>query len=281
MFLELEASHKRLPFSTRSNKESQGLQVGSETCLSARLAIYRDGEPGPKVEEVQGTGPEELIHKLCTAVERVIRDEGTDLPQVAVRALIENLVHADFKSPTVSVLDRGLTLRVADQGPGIADKVLAARPGYSSAGEAPRRIIAGVGAGLTIAALQAQERGGKLEITDNLGGGTVVTLTMPGGPIAAQHALAEPLFTAFPPAFELNTDRPSELSDNGKRVLLLLAELGGSGLATICDELRIAPDSARSELESLRRLGLLDPADQRKIVLTPAGLNYLDGIFVE
>lgn len=257
------------------------MQVGSETCLSARLAIYRDGEPGPKVEEVQGTGPEELIHRLCTALERVIREEGADLPQAAVRALIENLIHADFKSPTISVLDRGLTVRVADRGPGISDKVLALRPGYSSAGEAERRIIAGVGGGLTLAAQQAADRGGRLEITDNLGGGTVVTLTMPGGPIAAQHALTEPLLAGLLPAFELNTDRPSELSDNGKRVLLLLAELGGSGLATICDELRIAPDSARSELDSLRRLGLLDPSDQRQIVLTQAGLNYLDGIFVE
>src|SRR6202011_1141181 len=76
-------------------------------------------------------------------------------------------------------------------------------------------------------------------------------------------------------------DRPSELSDNGKRVLLLLAELGGSGLTTVCDELRIPSDAARSELESLRRLGLLDPGDQDHLALTPAGLNYLDGIFLE
>jgi hypothetical protein len=74
---------------------------------------------------------------------------------------------------------------------------------------------------------------------------------------------------------------PSELSDNGKRVLLLLAELGGSGLTTICDELRIPADAARSELDSLRRLGLLDPADRAQLMLTPAGLSYLDGIFAE
>ena len=77
------------------------------------------------------------------------------------------------------------------------------------------------------------------------------------------------------------SEAPSELSDNGKRVLLLLAELGGSELTTICDELRIPAVAARSELDSLRRLGLLDPADQAHLVLTPAGLGYLDGIFVE
>jgi Histidine kinase-, DNA gyrase B-, and HSP90-like ATPase len=267
-------------FSTRGSKESQSLQVGPETCLMARLAIYRDGEPEPKVEEVQGTGPEELIHRLCTATERVIRDEGAILPQPAIRALIENLVHACFQSPTVSVLDGGRTIRVADRGPGIVDKQRAVEPGYSSAGEAERRIIAGVGAGLAIAARQAEEGGGRLEISDNLGGGTVVTLTFAGTGNDVRSSLARPLPTGLRRSYPA-ADGPSELSDNGKRVLLLLAELGGSGLTTICDELRIPAGAARSELDSLRRLGLLDPADQAHLVLTSAGLSYLDGIFVE
>ncbi|MDQ6918349.1 MAG: ATP-binding protein [Candidatus Dormibacteraeota bacterium] len=229
---------------------------------------------------MQGTGPVELIHRLCTATERVIRDQGAILPQPAVKALIENLVHARFQSPTVSVLDRGRTLRVADHGPGIADKQRAVEPGYSSAGEAERRIIAGVGSGLTVAARQAEEGGGRLEISDNLGGGTVVTLQFAEIGRDTRSSLASAqladLPTDYPPA-----DRPSELSDNGKRVLLLLAELGGSGLTTICDELRIPAAAARSELASLRRLGLLDPADQAHLKLTPAGLSYLDGIFAE
>ena len=256
------------------------MQVGPETCLSARLATYRDGEPEPKVEEVQGTGPEELIHRLCTATERVILDQGAILPQPAIKALIENLVHARFQSPTVSVLDGGRTIRVADRGPGIVDKQRAVEPGYSSAGEAERRIIAGVGAGLAVAARQAEEGGGRLEISDNLGGGTVVTLEFASTGREIRPGLARPqsagLRQSYPAA-----DRPSELSDNGKRVLLLLAELGDSGLTTICDELRIPADAARSELESLRRLGLLDPGDHDHLVLTPAGLGYLDGIFVE
>jgi hypothetical protein len=256
------------------------LQVGSETCLSARLAIYRDGEPEPKVEEVQGTGPEELIHRLCTATERVIRDQGAILPQSAVKALIENLVHARFQSPTVSILDGGRTVRVADRGPGIADKRRAVEPGYSSAGEAERRIIAGVGAGLAVAARQAEEGGGRLEISDNLGGGTVVTLEFAGAGRHVGPSLAGPQLADLGRTY-LASERPSELSDNGKRVLLLLAELGGSGLTTICDELRITATAARSELDSLRRLGLLDPADQAHLILTPAGLSYLDGIFVE
>ena len=256
------------------------MQVGSETCLSARLAIYRDGEPEPKVEEVQGTGPEELIHRLCTATERVIRDQGTILPQPAVKALIENLVHARFQSPTVSILNGGRTIRVADRGPGIADKRRAVEPGYSSAGEEERRVIAGVGAGLAVAARQAEQGGGRLEISDNLGGGTVVTLEFAGAGRHVSSSLVRPQLAELGHAYSAS-ERPSELSDNGKRVLLLLAELGGSELTTICDELRIPAAAARSELDSLRRLGLLDPTDQTHLVLTPAGLGYLDGIFVE
>jgi hypothetical protein len=259
------------------------LQVGPETCLSARLATYRDGEPEPKVEEVQGTGPEELIHRLCTATERVIREQGAILPQPAVKALIENLVHARFQSPTVSVLDGGRTIRVADRGPGIADKEHAVEPGYSSAGEAERRIIAGVGAGLAVAARQAAEAGGRLDIRDNLGGGTVATLEFVGTGRDVRSVIAQPQLASLGLSYTAPTatDRPSELSDNGKRVLLLLAELGVSELTTICDELRIPAAAARLELDSLRRLGLLDPADQAKLALTPAGLSYLDGIFVE
>jgi hypothetical protein len=268
-------------FSTRGNKESQGLQVGPETCLSARLAIYRDGEPVPKVEEVQGTGPVELIHRLCTAAEAVIRDLGADLPQPALDALVENLIHAGFESPTVSILDGGRTVRVADRGPGIADKRMALEPGYSSAGVAERRIIAGVGSGMAVAARLAERFGGRLEITDNLGGGTVVTLAFAGVEGDARRERSEPLLAGLIDSRPPTADRPSELSDNGKRVLLLLAELGGAGLESICDELRISPSAAGSELDSLRRLGLLDPTDHAHVVLTQAGLGYLDGIFAE
>jgi hypothetical protein len=198
-----------------------------------------------------------------------------------VSAVIENLLHAGFKGVTVSILDAGRTIRVADRGPGIADKRQALEPGYSSAGEAERKVIAGVGSGLTIAARQAEQQGGRLEINDNLGGGTVVTLTFAGMTREVRGGLAEPLLASLLEIRPLAIDGPSELSDNGKRILLLLAELGGAGLTTICDELRIAGGAARSELDSLRRLGLLDPADQVQIVLTPAGLGYLDGIFAE
>ncbi len=256
------------------------MQVGPGTCLSARLAIYRDGEPEPKVEEIQGTGPQEVIHRLCTAVEVVIREQRPRIPHAAVKAVIQNLVHAGFQDATISVMDSGRTVRVADRGPGISDKQLALQPGYSSAGEAERRIIPGVGSGLAVAARLTADFGGRLEIGDNLGGGTVVTMSLPTAASASATRQPDPasaqLVVATPGPW-----RAGGVSDKGKRLLLLLAELGGASLVTIGDELRLSAEAARVEVEALRRLGLLDPRNQRQITLTPAGLQRLDGIFAE
>ena len=250
------------------------MQVGSETCLSARVAIYADGDPEPRVKEVQGTGPQELIHRLCTDLEGLILSRGSGIPQAAIRALVENLIHAGFRSVTISVLDDGQTIRVADQGPGIEDKERALLPGFSTADEELRRVIKGVGSGLALAAGIASAAGGRLEVSDNLGGGTVVTLSV---------GVAGTSTTRPRPSIEKSAadPRPTELSDYGKRVLLLLAELGGAVVPTICDELRISTLVAGAELEALSRLGLLDPTRDGRLALTPAGLRYLDGIFVE
>ena len=203
---------------------------------------------------MQGTDPQELIHRLCTATETVIRDLGADLPQPAVAALVENLVHAGFMCATVTVLDAGRTVRVADRGRGIPDKRRALEPGYSSAGPAERSVIRGVGSGLAVAARLAAERGGSLEINDNLGGGTVVTLTVAGGSRQTEEARVGPILAQL--THPARPARSSELTDDGKRVLLLLAELGGAGLPTICAELRIDGRAARGELDELRHLGL-------------------------
>ena len=255
------------------------MQVGSETCLSARLAIYANGESEPRVEEVQGTGPQELIHRICTDLEGLILSQEGGIPQAAVRAIVENLIHAGFRAVSISVLDGGQTLRIADQGPGIGDKERALLPGFSTADAEQRRVIKGVGSGLAIAAGIARAAGGRLEVSDNLGRGTVVTISIGQGigtitPTSspAQHQV---------PGRAASDPRPTELSDYGKRVLLLLAELGGAVVPTICDELRISSLVAGAELEALSRLGLLDPARDGRLTLTPAGLRYLDGIFVE
>lgn len=259
------------------------MQVGPETRLAARLAIYGDGEPAVRIEEIEGTGPQELIHRLSTRVEQVIRDNGSTLPQAAVKATLENLVHAAFRGVTVSILDGGQLVRIADHGPGIADKQLALTPGYSGADEAKRCLIAGVGAGLPTAKQLVEAAGGRLELDDNLGGGTVISMSILSSAPVRASAEAPVRVDGEGPAGRQTAPglARSAVSDGGKRVLLLVAELGGAGLPTICAELRVDRSAAEIELERLRRLGLVDPNGGEQMTLTPAGLAYLDGIFSE
>jgi hypothetical protein len=106
----------------------------------------------------------------------------------------------------------------------------------------------------------------------------VVSLSLPiPGPAPAQPARGGEAAAPGKPG----PGGRAELSEFGKKVLLLLAELGGARLETICAELRVAPSAAELELENLRRRGLLDPKGGNQMVLTPAGLAFLDGIFAE
>src|SRR5947209_3213639 len=107
---------------------------------SARLAVYAGPLDPPQVEDLADPDEAGLIEALFTRAAA-----RADLPLLAVREVIENLIHAGFHDALVSVMDGGRTLRVSDTGPGIADKELAMQPGFSSADAAARRVIRGVG----------------------------------------------------------------------------------------------------------------------------------------
>jgi hypothetical protein len=99
--------------------------------VSARLAIYGEALQPPSVEVFDEPDPGLLVEALYVRAAARSR-----VPALAVRELIENLVHAGFAGALVSVLEDGLVVRVSDQGPGIPDKALSpasARPDRPSA----------------------------------------------------------------------------------------------------------------------------------------------------
>ena len=96
---------------------------------------------------------------------------------MVIREIVENFIHAYFKAPTITILDGGNTIRFSDQGPGIKQKDLALEYGTSSATEEMKHYIRGVGSGLPYAQQYMVDKGGSLDIEDNLGGGTVVTIS--------------------------------------------------------------------------------------------------------
>src|SRR3712207_3173258 len=71
--------------------------------------------------------------------------------------------------------------RGAERGAGVQHKERAMEFGFSGATPEALREIRGVGAGLGIARAAAAKVGGSVTIEDNIGGGTVATIFVPGG----------------------------------------------------------------------------------------------------
>ena len=142
----------------------------------ARVAVYEAAGSAPRVEEVSSHDVGEYIEALASRVYELARERGGDIPYTVIREVSENLIHADFTEPVVSILDDGATVRFADQGPGISDKEHAVLPGFTTARTCMKHHIRGVGSGLPIVKDYLSVSGGDLVIEDNLGSGAVVTV---------------------------------------------------------------------------------------------------------
>jgi hypothetical protein len=215
------------------------------------------------VRELRADDPAELVEAAFTAAAEV-----SLVPPLAVREVVENLIHAGFADALVTVLDEGRTVRVSDTGPGIADRHRALLPGFSTAGAGERSVIRGVGCGLPLAAAVLAERGGRLEIAENLGGGAVVTLELPepaGGP--ARTA---------PPAAPAAPEGPDE---GARMALALLLELGSAGPERLAGELGLPLAECGRELVLLEHRGLVarEPGGAR--TLTEAGRALVATLF--
>ena len=222
--------------------------------VSARLAVYSDPAEAPQVEEFADADPVALIEDLCDAV-----GERSALPAPAVREVVENLVHAEFRDAVVSLFDAGHSLRVSDHGPGIADPRRALLPGVTSAGPEARIVVRGVGGGLPLAQQMMAAAGGRLEIDDNLGGGASVTLAAP-----APETVAVP---------------PRVCSDLARTILALLLEVGSATPQNLSAELGRSRAECGRELTLLQHRGLVARETSGGRRLTDAGTSLVATLF--
>jgi anti-sigma regulatory factor (Ser/Thr protein kinase) len=224
---------------------------------SARFAVYPEhGEP-PEVERLSEVDPASLVEVTFTRAAAAAR-----VPAVALREVVENLVHAQFAGALVSVLDRGWTVRVSDRGPGIPDPARAMLPGFTTADADARRVIRGVGCGLPLVARLMADAGGSLHLEENLRGGTVVTLA---GPVPAQSPQAGP---RVPP--------PSETA---RRLLALLVELAPAAPQRLAAELDLPLAECGRELVLLEHRGLVARAATGERTLAESGSALLATLF--
>lgn len=157
----------------------------------ARIAVYDDAAAAPRVVVVEPKDVRSYLEEITLQVTQLSAAQGGTIPFMVIREIVENFIHAYFMEPTISILDHGNTIRFSDQGPGIPQKDRALQYGTTSATEEMRRYIRGVGSGLPYAQQYMIDKGGSLEIDDNIAGGTVVTLSTKSG---AQAQGMQPAF---------------------------------------------------------------------------------------
>lgn len=155
----------------------QGGADAIEVRHPARIAVYDDASAAPRVVVIEPQDVRSYLEEITATVTRLAREQGGTIPFMVIREIVENFIHAYFQAPTITILDGGNTIRFSDQGPGIKEKPLALEYGTSSATEEMKRYIRGVGSGLPYAQQYMEDKGGSLEVEDNISGGTVVTLS--------------------------------------------------------------------------------------------------------
>ena len=265
----------------------------SNVSTRARIAVYEAMSAAPRIIDVEPSPVDEFIGRLSASIHELCRAEGGSVPYTVIREVAENLIHADFAEPVVSILDGGTTIRFADQGPGIGDKDRALLPGFTTARGEMKRYIRGVGSGLPIVREYLIHSGGSLAIEDNLGSGAVVTVyTGPRRrPEARPPALhpQDPQLAPEPKSSSLVMEQSAlpvvedggepplarpRLTARQKHVLALVLESGLAGPSLVSKELGVGISTAYRDLALLEDAGLIS-ADGGKRTLTSEGLSYL------
>lgn len=189
------------PDENQDSKESKHLEYDYAAVLNpVRIAVYDDGHSIPRMVVVQPADTATFIENLSQTIYNEARNAGGSLPYMAIREVSENFIHARFAEATVSILDRGNTVRFTDQGPGIPDKERAQQPGFTRAVEAMKPYIRGVGSGLPIVREYMELSRGYVTIEDNLGTGSVVTISLasagdasPNVPLPSDSSSPQPM----------------------------------------------------------------------------------------
>jgi DNA-binding transcriptional ArsR family regulator len=250
----------------RTLGEPESAEVG------VRIAVYpRSGEP--EVTEVAAANPMSATAKFTRLVMDEVRAAGGNVPEESVREVVENLMHADYRGAVVSVLEDGNVVRVSDKGPGVQHKDRAMEFGFSGATPEALRGIRGVGAGLGMARAAAEKVGGTVTIEDNIGGGTVATISVVGE--GANRKEEEPV----QPARRYPDGVPRmNISERQQKVLITVLECGEVGPSTVAERLEISVSTAYRDLSVLEEHSLVVTDESGKRVISLLGKDVVEAI---
>ena len=159
-------------------KTNDQAQAAPNEMYATRIAVYDDMLSTPRVIVIEPKDVRTYLEETTNTVYRCMKEQGGGITLMVIREIVENFIHAHFAEPIISILDGGNTIRFADQGPGIDDKERAFEFGVTSANRGMKRYIRGTGAGFPMVQEYLQNAGGAVSIEDNMGQGTVVTVSI-------------------------------------------------------------------------------------------------------
>ena len=162
-------------------ERNEGEQVTTQApkaMYAARIAVYDDMLSTPRVIVIEPQDVRTYLEETTNTVYQCMKEQGGRISLMVIREIVENFIHAHFAEPIISILDGGDTIRFADQGPGIDDKERAFDFGVTSANSKMKRYIRGTGAGFPMVQEYLENAGGAVSIEDNMGNGTVVTVSL-------------------------------------------------------------------------------------------------------
>ena len=281
-----QIAHDKLSIGTQ-NKPPTHTQEDSADSISrefdytyvktiARIATYDDLRSAPRVTEIQPAPTTDYIENLASKIYEQAKIAGGEIPYTVIREVTENFIHAQFSEIIVSILDKGNTIRFADQGPGIVQKEKAQLPGFTSAIEPMKKYIRGVGSGLPIVKEYLSLSHGSISIEDNLGTGAVVTVslckdleeknTQQGNGGWSRKKSSVPS-TLIPP-----------LSQREKDFLHFFESEGALGVTDIVNLTDIANSSVYTTLGKLEQAGLIEKVAGKKRILTDFGWRVVESL---
>ena len=242
--------------------------------VGVRIAVYPGGGT-PEITEVSASDPGSATRKFTRFVTEKVRDAGGRVPEESIREVVENLIHAGYQGVVISVLDAGNVVRVSDKGPGVENKSRAMEFGFSGAAPEALGEIRGIGAGLGIARAAAEKLGGTLTIEDNIGGGTVASIS-----VAGEEAVTEEEEPAQAPPQRRYPDGVPRMniSERQQKALITVLESGEVGPSTVADRLEISVSTAYRDLSVLEEHGLVMADESGKRLISPLGRDLVEAI---
>src|SRR5215217_7482508 len=220
-----------------------------------RIAVYPRGGT-PEITEVSASNPGSATQKFTRFVSEKVREAGGRVPEESIREVVENLIHAGYQGVVISVLDGGNVVRVSDKGPGVVNKSRVMEFGFSGAA--------------------AEKVGGTVTIEDNIGGGTVVTVSAAGGETVAGEG--ETASRLSPQRRYPDGVPRMNISERQQKALITVLECGEVGPSTVADRLEISVSTAYRDLSVLEEHGLVMADESGKRLISPLGRDLVEAI---